>query len=174
MVAAVAISDYDKFDLPVNDSKQLSEDTREVLAEQLKACPLVKYAIAIRDAEAIDRINILRATHEGMRESVLALPQKPDFALVDGLSVPNFPVPAQFIVKGDAKSASISAASILAKTVHDTILRKLDEQFPGYNFSINKGYGTADHLAALKRLGPCPAHRKTFGPVRDLNQQELF
>ena len=100
-----------------------------------------------------------------MREAVLSVGA--NYALVDGLAVPRFPVKASFIVKGDAKSASIAAASILAKTRRDQILEELEQAYPGYGFAKHKGYGTAEHLEALRKLGPCPEHRKSYRPVAE-------
>ena len=123
------------------------------------------WAVAERSAAVIDRINILKATHEAMREAVLSLKIRPGMAFVDGLKVRDFPVEARFIVKGDALSASVAAASIIAKTHRDHLMVELDKRYPGYGFAKHKGYGTAQHLEALRNLGPCPEHRKTFGPV---------
>ena len=165
VAAAVILPPEEEFDLPVNDSKALDEALREELGEQLRSDPRVVWAVAERSAGAIDRINILRATHEAMREAVMSLKVHPDMAFVDGLRVRDFPVEARFIVKGDAQSASVAAASIIAKTHRDHLMMELDKVYPGYGFAQHKGYGTAQHLEALRKLGPCPEHRKTFGPV---------
>ena len=165
VAAAVILPPEEEFDLPVNDSKALDEVFREELGEQLRSDPRVVWAVAERSAGAIDRINILRATHEAMREAVMSLKVHPDMAFVDGLKVRDFPVEARFIVKGDAQSASVAAASIIAKTHRDHLMMELDKIYPGYGFAQHKGYGTAQHLEALRKLGPCPEHRKTFGPV---------
>ena len=165
VAAAVILPPEEEFDLPVNDSKALDEAFREELGEQLRSDPRVVWAVAERSAGAIDRINILRATHEAMREAVMSLKVHPDMAFVDGLRVRDFPVEARFIVKGDAQSASVAAASIIAKTHRDHLMMELDKVYPGYGFAQHKGYGTAQHLEALRKLGPCPEHRKTFGPV---------
>ncbi|MBR5837546.1 MAG: ribonuclease HII [Victivallales bacterium] len=165
VAAAVILPPEEEFDLPVNDSKALDEAFREELGEWLRSDPRVVWAVAERSAGAIDRINILRATHEAMREAVMSLKVHPDMAFVDGLKVRDFPVEARFIVKGDAQSASVAAASIIAKTHRDHLMMELDEVYPGYGFAQHKGYGTAQHLEALRKLGPCPEHRKTFGPV---------
>ncbi|MBR0460329.1 MAG: ribonuclease HII [Victivallales bacterium] len=166
VVAAVILPPHARERYAVNDSKALTAAQREELAAGLKSDPDVKYAIVFRSAEDIDRLNILRATHEGMREAASQL--SPDLALVDGLKVPNFPVPARFLVKGDARSASIAAASILAKTARDHYMDELDAKYPGYGFAAHKGYGTQAHLAALAKLGPCPEHRRTFAPVANI------
>ena len=165
VAAAVILPPEEEFDLPVNDSKALDEALREELGEQLRSDPRVVWAVAERSAGAIDRINILRATHEAMREAVMSLKVHPDMAFVDGLRVRDFPVEARFIVKGDAQSASVAAASIIAKTHRDHLMVELDKVYPGYGFAQHKGYGTAQHLEALRKLGPCPEHRRTFGPV---------
>ena len=165
VAAAVILPPEEEFDLPVNDSKALDEAFREELGELLRSDPRVVWAVAERSAGAIDRINILRATHEAMREAVMSLKVHPDMAFVDGLRVRDFPVEARFIVKGDAQSASVAAASIIAKTHRDHLMMELDKVYPGYGFAQHKGYGTAQHLEALRKLGPCPEHRKTFGPV---------
>ncbi len=153
---------------PVRDSKQLSAAERDALAEAVVNLPGVCWAVAVVSAADIDGINILRATHQAMRAAVMQLMPPADFALIDGLPVRDFPVPSQAIVKGDALSASIAAASILAKTHRDRLMVGLDAQFPGYGFSRHKGYGTAEHLAALRCLGPCPEHRRSFAPVAQL------
>jgi ribonuclease HII len=165
VAAAVILPPEEEFDLPVNDSKALDETFREELGERLRSDSRVVWAVAERSAEVIDRINILKATHEAMREAVMSLKNRPGLAFVDGLKVRDFPVEARFIVKGDALSASVAAASIIAKTHRDHLMVELDKQYPGYGFAKHKGYGTAQHLEALRRLGPCPEHRKTFGPV---------
>ena len=151
--------------LPVNDSKALTERQRQELADEIMALPGIRYAICMRSAAQIDELNILRATHEAMREAALSV--NADYALVDGLAVPSFPVQASFIVKGDAKSASIAAASILAKTHRDRIMEELEQRYPGYGFAKHKGYCTSEHLNALRSLGPCPEHRKSFRPVAE-------
>ena len=165
VAAAVILPPEEEFDLPVDDSKALDEAFREELGERLRSDPRVVWAVAERSAGAIDRINILRATHEAMREAVMSLKVHPDMAFVDGLRVRDFPVEARFIVKGDAQSASVAAASIIAKTHRDHLMMELDKVYPGYGFAQHKGYGTAQHLEALRKLGPCPEHRRTFGPV---------
>ena len=151
VAAAVILPPEEEFDLPVNDSKALDETFREELGERLRSDPRVVWAVAERSAAVIDRI--------------LSLKIRPGMAFVDGLKVRDFPVEARFIVKGDALSASVAAASIIAKTHRDHLMVELDKRYPGYGFAKHKGYGTAQHLEALRNLGPCPEHRKTFGPV---------
>ena len=157
----------------INDSKQLTAAKREALAEELQVHPDVAYGIAVVDAEEIDRVNILQATYVAMRRAVNALAPAPDFLLVDGRPVPDLPKPSKAIVKGDAKSASIAAASILAKVHRDALMAAYDAEFAGYGFARHKGYGTAAHLEALDRLGACPIHRRSFSPVaRVLNARD--
>ncbi len=164
VVAAVILPrPPEEFSIPVNDSKKLTERKRDQIAEALKADSRIRYAIVMRSAAEIDRMNILRATQDAMREAAMKL--NADFALIDGLAFKPFPCPAQFIVKGDSNSASIAAASILAKTTRDALMVEMDKRYPGYGFADNKGYGTAAHLSALNRIGPCPEHRRSFAPV---------
>lgn len=162
----------------VFDSKQVVESERLAMREAILAAPGVRYAIIEVGPEKIDELNILRATDLAMREAASALGEV-DFLLVDGRPVPYLPKPSKSVVKGDAKSASIAAASILAKVYRDELMVEMAGRYPGYGFELHKGYGTAMHLEALRRLGPCAIHRKSFGPVRDLiepppEQPELF
>ena len=167
----------------INDSKKLSEKRRDELAEVIKATPSCTWAVASASALEIDQLNILRATHLAMRRAALALAEKltpheprttnheprttPFRILVDGLAVPTLPFPSQNVVKGDAKSLFIAAASILAKTSRDAYCREMEVKYPGYGFAVHKGYPTAAHMEALNRLGPCPEHRQSFGPVAE-------
>lgn len=161
----------------VNDSKRLSEKRRDELAEIIKATPGCVWAVASADPKEIDRLNILRATHLAMRraaEAVLAQlsgqdgPDAERMILVDGLPVPSLPCPSVNIVKGDSKSLLIAAASILAKTARDADCLRLERLYPGYGFARHKGYPTKAHCEALRRLGPCPEHRMSFGPVAQM------
>ena len=168
----------------INDSKKLSEKKRDALAEVIKSTPSCTWAVASASALEIDQLNILRATHLAMRRAALALashmggsrscataqhpaPDIPFRILVDGLAVPTLPFPSQNVVKGDAKSLFIAAASILAKTSRDAYCREMEVKYPGYGFAVHKGYPTAAHMEALNRLGPCPEHRQSFGPVAE-------
>ena len=160
----------------VNDSKKLSEAKRMGLAAVIRDTPGCVYAVASASPAEIDRLNILRATHLAMRRAALALAEKasagagdpPRFSiLVDGLPVPTLPFPSRNLVKGDSKSLLIAAASILAKTSRDAYCLEMDGRFPGYGFAVHKGYPTPAHLDALRRLGPCEEHRRSFGPVRE-------
>ena len=151
----------------VNDSKQLSEGERLRLRDEIYAVPGVQVAVAEAGVEEIDRLNILNATHLAMRRAVLQL-KKVDFILVDGRPVKNLPFPSKALVKGDARSASIAAASIVAKVHRDALMEELDARYPGYGFAAHKGYGTRSHLESLKRLGVTPVHRRSFRPVREI------
>lgn len=148
----------------LNDSKKLSEKKRESIFEELMLWPGLSWGHSYGDAEEIDRINILQSTHATMARAVAALPQA-DFALIDGRPVKNFPIPSQGIVKGDGKSLSIAAASIIAKVLRDRQMIEYDAIYPKYGFAKHKGYGTKAHLEALDKLGPCPIHRRSFAPV---------
>ena len=156
----------------LNDSKQLTEKQREkffsALALILAENPSLSIGVGIAPVELIDEINILRATHWAMRQALAQLPQRPDHILVDGRAVPDLPAPHTAIVGGDGKSYSIAAASVIAKVTRDRLMCELHEKFPQYNFAAHKGYGTAEHLAALEKFGPCPHHRKSFEPIRQL------
>lgn len=149
----------------LTDSKRLSEPLREKFFERLTGDSRVEWAIASATADEIDRLNILQATLLAMARAVGLLPHPPDFLLVDGLQAPAAACPARCIVRGDARSLSIAAASVLAKVSRDRRMLELDAHYPGYGFARHKGYGTAAHRAALERLGPCPEHRRTFRPV---------
>lgn len=147
----------------INDSKKLSERKRERLAETIKATSGCRWAVASASPAEIDELNILNATHLTMRRAADAVGA--EHILVDGLPVKTLPQ-ARSVVKGDAKSLLIAAASILAKTSRDADCLRLERLYPGYGFAKHKGYPTAAHLAALARLGPCPEHRMSFGPVK--------
>ena len=158
----------------VNDSKKLSPARRDALAAVIKDTKGCTFAVASASALEIDQLNILRATHLAMRRAALALAETLGMRssnsiriLVDGLPVPSLPFPSKNLVKGDAKSLFIAAASILAKTARDAYCMEMDARFPGYGFAAHKGYPTQAHLAALERLGPCPEHRQSFGPVAE-------
>ncbi|MBP3703970.1 MAG: ribonuclease HII [Clostridia bacterium] len=145
----------------LNDSKKLSEKKREALFDVI--CEnAVAYGIGFADEKEIDEINILQATYLAMRRAFDNMQQKCDYVLVDGNRMPPMPVPGETIVKGDAKSPSIAAASILAKVSRDRVMLEYAKQYPEYEFEKHKGYGTKAHTAALLDHGPCPIHRKTF------------
>ena len=151
--------------LRLNDSKQLTEKIRDQLFEAIHAEPGIHYGVGIIHAEEIDRINILQATYRAMNAALAQLAPAAEHALVDGRPVPSLAVPQTAIVKGDAKSFSIAAASILAKVTRDRLMVQYDKEWPVYGFAAHKGYGTAAHLAALAEHGACPIHRRSFAPV---------
>lgn len=149
----------------INDSKKLTERQRERADIRIRA-EAVAIGLGIVEPETIDRINILQATRQAMREAFLSLDPLPDCVLIDGLPVPAFPCPyQQAIVGGDGLCASIAAASIIAKVARDRMMRAYDIVYPQYGFAGHKGYGAAKHLEALRVNGPCPIHRRSFAPV---------
>ncbi len=152
----------------LNDSKKLSERQREKIYEELTGSEQIQWKCVFVEVEEIDRINILQASREAMRRALLGLKKKPHAALIDGLPVPDFPVPQRSIIKGDSISFSIAAASVIAKVTRDRLMHKLHEQYPHYGFAKHKGYGTPTHLKALREHGPCPIHRRSFAPVAQL------
>lgn len=148
----------------VNDSKQLNERARENLFAPI--CEIaVAYAIGLASQNEIDEINILRASHLAMHRALEKLSPPPTALLLDALVLQNISLPQQGIIHGDALALSIAAASILAKVTRDRLMRELDAQFPHYHFAQNKGYGTREHLRALREIGASPIHRKTYAPV---------
>ena len=161
VVAAAVILPKDCDILYLNDSKQLSEKKREELCDEIieKA---VAYGIGMADEKLIDQINILNADYEAMRIAIRKLTVQPDLLLNDAVKIPEVEIPQVSIIKGDAKSASIAAASIIAKVTRDRLMVSYDEIYPGYGFTKNKGYGSKEHIEALKTLGPCEIHRRSF------------
>ncbi len=157
----------------LNDSKKLSARQRVKFHDLIRADSRLHHAIAIVSPELIDQINILAATHLAMNKALASLPSPVGFALVDGTRVPTLIVDHRPVVRGDSLSYSIAGASVLAKVTRDRIMEEAEVLHPGYGFAIHKGYPTPQHLAALRRLGPCPIHRTTFAPVRD-TQISLF
>ena len=161
-VCAAAVILPPDCDIPgLNDSKKLSEKKREALFPVIQEKALA-FGIGWATAEEIDRVNILQATFLAMARAVEALPAPADYALVDGNRMPPLPIPGETIVKGDATSASIAAASILAKVSRDRLLRRLDEEHPEYGFAKHKGYGTKAHYEAIRKYGLLPEHRRNF------------
>lgn len=160
--AAAVILDPEKPLIPgLNDSKKMTEKKRESLFDSVTdAC--LAYCVAFATVEEIEERNILGATMLAMQRAVAGLSAVPGLVLVDGNRLPELPVPAETVVKGDATSASIAAASILAKVSRDRMLRELDAQYPQYGFAKHKGYGTKAHCEAILQYGPCPAHRPSF------------
>lgn len=161
VVAGAVILPKDCDILYLNDSKQLSAKKREELYDIIieKA---VSVGLGFVGPERIDEINILQATYEAMRQAVGKLSVQPDILLNDAVTIPEITIKQVPIIKGDAKSISIAAASIVAKVTRDRLMEQYDSVLPGYGFAANKGYGSGEHIAALKRLGPSPIHRKTF------------
>ncbi|MBO5764871.1 MAG: ribonuclease HII [Lentisphaeria bacterium] len=167
-VAAAAVVLPRGIELPdVFDSKQLSDSSRRALRDEIYALPGVSIGLSLLDADVIDEINILQATHRAMREAVSQL-ENVDCVLVDGLAVRGFKVESRNLVKGDSLSASIAAASIIAKVARDDFMIEMDKLYPEYGFAVHKGYGTAAHLQALQKYGVTPIHRKSFRPVREI------
>jgi ribonuclease HII len=158
----------------LTDSKALSPKKRDIFFEQLNACSFVHTAYAVIGPSEIDSINILQATWKAMGLALSGLERLPELALVDGNPVRGLPCDSQNIVKGDAKSLSIAAASVIAKVTRDRLMLELDAKHPEYGFAAHKGYGTKVHLEAIKKFGPLECHRKTFRPISELNQGELF
>ena len=149
----------------LNDSKQLAPELRQEIYYDLVCNTSIAWAVGIVDSLEIDRINILRATHQAMRAAIAALTAPPEHVLIDGLPVFPFPLPQTAIIDGDCLSLSIAAASVIAKVTRDTIMRDFCEKFPEYCFGQHKGYGTELHLTKLHEYGPCPIHRRSFEPV---------
>lgn len=164
--AAACIVEEGVFFEGVDDSKKLSHRQRESLYEAITSHPRVCYAISSVAADEIDRINIYQATIQAMLQAVGLLKKQPDFLLVDGLCLPHPTIPCQKIIKGDALSQSIAAASILAKVARDRKMQAYHEQWPHYGFANHKGYGTKFHLEALAQHGPCLIHRRSYAPVK--------
>lgn len=150
----------------VDDSKRLTPQRRETLYETLRAGPHA-IGVAIVAPETIDRIGIQQANYMAMAQAAQALETSPDFLLVDGFAIPGTIWPHKRIVKGDQRSLSIAAASIVAKVTRDRIMMELDMRYPVYGFARHKGYGTREHLEALGAFGPCPAHRRSFAPLNN-------
>jgi len=157
----------------LNDSKQMNEKVREELFEVISLEQCVEHAIGIIDAHLIDEINILQATHRAMNDALSKLTSPVQHALVDGRPVRNLTVAQTAIIKGDAKSYTIAAASILAKVTRDRLMTRYDQKYPGYGFAGHKGYGTKAHRSAIEELGPCPIHRMSFAPLKN-SQPEFF
>ena len=161
VVAAAVILPKDIFLPFLNDSKKVTEKRRDVLFDQIKQ-EAIAYGIGIASNALIDEINILQATYEAMREAISKLSKTPDILLVDAVHIPDINIKQVGIVKGDAKSVNIAAASILAKVTRDRLMLEYDKIYPEYGFASNKGYGTAKHIEALKVYGACDIHRRTF------------
>lgn len=161
VVAGAVILPKDNPILYLNDSKKLSEKKREVLYDEIME-KAVATGIGMVSPARIDEINILQATYEAMRQAIANLKVRPDILLNDAVTIPEVDIPQVSIIKGDLKSVSIAAASIIAKVTRDRLMAEYDQVIPGYDFASNKGYGTKAHIAGLKELGPSSIHRRTF------------
>jgi ribonuclease HII len=172
VVAAACVVPLDINIEGVNDSKKLTEVQREHIFHQLTSHPDVMYGVGIMDHITIDRVNILQATMLAMEQAVDNLSKNPDYVFVDGNRCPpklrEKGRTAQVLIKGDARCYSIAAASVIAKVTRDRLMKGFDSQWPVYGFAQHKGYGTAGHVSAIMKHGPCPIHRKTFAPIKDL------
>jgi ribonuclease HII len=165
-VVAAAVVLPEKFrHKKLNDSKQLSPERRDEIYDELISSAEIAWGIGIVDHLEIDRINILRASHEAMRIALATLAWPPEHVLIDGFPVFPFPFPQTAIIDGDCYSLTIAAASVIAKVTRDRIMRDFCAQFPEYCFDQHKGYGTELHLSRLHEFGPCPIHRRSFEPV---------
>ncbi|MBE5925239.1 MAG: ribonuclease HII [Lachnospiraceae bacterium] len=161
VVAAAVVLPKDVDIYYLNDSKQLSEKKREALYEEIME-KAVAVGIGFADEKLIDEINILQADYEAMRIALSKLSVKPDILLNDAVTIPGVDIKQESIIKGDAKSVSIAAASIVAKVTRDRFMVEMDKEYPGYGFASNKGYGSAAHIEAIKTIGPCKIHRRSF------------
>ena len=155
----------------LDDSKKLTPRRREALYSEITQNPAIRWTVVHISSEEIDRLNILRATHAGMRRAWEKLYPRPSHVLIDGLPVPDFPCPQKALVGGDGLSLSIAAASVIAKVERDRAMLEYDRLYPEYGFAKHKGYPTAEHFAKLRKHGPCPIHRRSFAPVA---QAELW
>lgn len=161
VAAAAVILPKDCRILYLNDSKKLSQKRREELFSEIQE-KAIAWSVGMSSPERIDEINILQATYEAMREAIGGLEIRPDLLLNDAVTIPGVEIPQIPIIKGDAKSLSIAAASVLAKVTRDRMMEEYDQMFPGYGFAKHKGYGTPAHIQAIRGLGPCPIHRRSF------------
>ena len=155
------LSDPEREILYLNDSKKLSEKKREALYDEIME-KAVSVGIGIVESQVIDEINILQATYRAMREAIANLSVQPDFILADAVTIPGITIPQEGIVKGDAKSVSIAAGSIIAKVTRDRIMREYDQLYPEYGFASHKGYGTKAHIEAIRKYGMLDIHRRSF------------
>ena len=169
VVAAACIIPEGVYLSGINDSKKLTSEKREELYEKIRENPAILSGIGIVEAVIIDQVNILQATFQAMVAAIAQLSQKPDYILIDGNQLPirlKLELPCEGIVEGDSLSQSVMAAGILAKVTRDRIMLEHHKTWPDYSFDEHKGYGTGKHLESLKRLGPCPIHRRSFEPVQ--------
>ena len=170
VVSAACILPPDFYLPGINDSKKLTPKRRSALYEAIISNPLIHYGVGVVSHEEIDKINILQATKLAMRRAVDQLKQKPDFLLIDAVELKDQPIPFLNLIKGDCRSQSIAAASVIAKETRDRMMLEFDEQWPDYGFAKHKGYGTKSHGEAIATLGPCPIHRLTFEPIKSFIQ----
>lgn len=170
VITAAVILDPENIPHSLNDSKKLSAKKRAIISKEILEC--AEYAFGKASLEEIDELNILHATMLAMQRAVVNLPRKVDHILVDGNRLPDFDAPASAVIKGDQKSVSIAAASIIAKEKRDFLMKKLHELHPEYGWSQNSGYGTKLHMEALNLVGPSRFHRKSFAPISNLMTQE--
>lgn len=154
----------------VRDSKQMTARQRGLWAERIRSAGQA-WGIGQADSQEVDRLGIVPATRLAMERALQACGCQAEHLLIDALKLPQVEVPQSAVIKGDARSLSIAAASVLAKTARDALMKQLDQEYPGYGFGRHKGYGTAAHRAALERLGACDLHRMSFGPLRALNPE---
>lgn len=171
VVVASVILPENFFIEKINDSKKLSEATREKIYDIIRENAIAVNR-AIIDEKTIDRVNIYQAAMNGMYEAIYGLNPKPDAVLIDAMPLESLDIYHQSIIKGDAKSASIAAASIVAKVERDRMMNEFDKIYPQYGFAKNKGYGTSEHLEALRKYGPCEIHRKSFEPIKSMVMQK--
>lgn len=170
VVAAAVVFEHGRYPSGVRDSKLLTPRLREEAF--LRICDkALSVGVGIVSQDAIDRINILKATHMAMMRAIFSLEKRPDFVLIDGIFAPGTGIPQKAVVGGDARSISVAAASIIAKVSRDRLMAEHDRRFPGYGFSRHKGYGTRDHIENLRRLGPCGIHRMSFRPVAEAAEE---
>lgn len=162
VVAAAVILPPNLFIEGVNDSKKLSEKKREKIYEEIVSNKDISFAIGISDVDVIEKVNILNATKLAMIQAIKGLNVKPDYVLIDGNQNIDIDIPSQTLVSGDSKSASIAAASIIAKVTRDRMLLEFDKEYPEYNFAKHKGYGTKAHIEAIQKYGLCKIHRPSF------------
>lgn len=167
VVAAAVVLPADFQEIEINDSKQLTEKKRKQLFEKITE-KAISYSISVIHNDEIDQINILNATKKAMKTALHNLSVEPDLALIDAVKLDYMNMVCKEIIKGDAKSFSIAAASILAKVTRDELMDEIDQSYPVYDFKSNKGYGTKTHLEALETYGPSPYHRKSFTPVQEI------
>jgi len=165
VIAAAVVLPESVRERGVDDSKRLTAAQREDLAGRIRAVAL-GVGVGRAEVDEIDRVNVYQAALLAMRRAVEALPVQPERVLVDARTIPGIALPQTPMVKGDQRSYSIAAASIIAKVTRDALMRELDATYPQYGFGRNMGYGTAEHLEAIARHGPCPVHRRSFSPVR--------